>query len=426
MKKTTIFLTVITLLFVSLLSTGCNFDINEIFGNSDKITKLEQQIKDLEAERDAANARIADLESQLKEAENKAAEKDTKIAELEAQIKALKEEIARLKGGKVEDDLSVHFMMLGNKYAGDSVYIKAGDTDILIDAGSRTSSAAVIGEYINQYVTDNVLEYVIATHADQDHIAGFAGDKSNKSIFELYKCGTIIDFPRTDKSTATYNKYVANRDKEVAEDGAVHYSALECYNNENGAKREYELANGITLKILYNYFYENKSTDENNYSVCLMIEQGEKKFLFTGDLEEKGEEYLVRDNAEELTPVKLFKAGHHGSKTSSNEVLLEKIQPEICVVSCVCGTDEYTDAVANQFPTQAFIDRISKYTVKVFVTSMGDPDYTGGAAFVPMNGNVVVTSDSTGVNVNCSNNNTYLKDTAWFKAKRTCPSYWAA
>ena len=417
MKKTTIFLTVITLLFVSLFSTGCNFDINEIFGNSDKITKLEQQIKDLEAERDAANARIADLESQLKEAENKAAEKDTKIAELEAQIKALKEEIARLKGEKVEDDLSVHFMMLGNKYAGDSVYIKAGDTDILIDAGSRTSSAAVIGEYINQYVTDNVLEYVIATHADQDHIAGFAGDKSNKSIFELYKCGTIIDFPRTDKSTATYNKYVANRDKEVAE---------ECYNNENGAKREYELANGITLKILYNYFYENKSTDENNYSVCLMIEQGEKKFLFTGDLEEKGEEYLVRDNAEELTPVKLFKAGHHGSKTSSNEVLLEKIQPEICVVSCVCGTDEYTPTVENQFPTQAFIDRISKYTVKVFVTSMGDPDYTGGAAFVPMNGNVVVTSDSTGVNVNCSNNNTYLKDTAWFKAKRTCPSYWAA
>ena len=114
MKKTTIFLTVITLLFVSLFSTGCNFDINEIFGNSDKITKLEQQIKDLKAERDAANARIADLESQLKEAENKAAEKDTKIAELEAQIKALKEEIARLKGEKIEDDLSVHFMMLGN------------------------------------------------------------------------------------------------------------------------------------------------------------------------------------------------------------------------------------------------------------------------------------------------------------------------
>ena len=53
--------------------------------------------------------------------------------------------IRRPTGGDVyvSGDLSIHFMELGNNYTGDAVYIKAGDTDILIDAGSRTNSAAV-------------------------------------------------------------------------------------------------------------------------------------------------------------------------------------------------------------------------------------------------------------------------------------------
>ena len=36
------------------------------------------------------------------------------------------------------EDFQIHFMMLGNDKAGDSIYIKAGDTDLLIDAGSRS------------------------------------------------------------------------------------------------------------------------------------------------------------------------------------------------------------------------------------------------------------------------------------------------
>ena len=88
--------------------------------------------------------------------------------------------------------ISFHFMMLGNDNAGDCTYIKAGDNDILIDAGSRTNSIDDIKKYVDQYVTDGKLEYVIATHADQDHIAGFS-DRDG-SIFDLYECETIIDF----------------------------------------------------------------------------------------------------------------------------------------------------------------------------------------------------------------------------------------
>ena len=40
----------------------------------------------------------------------------------------------------VSGDLDIHFLELGNKYTGDCTYINAGGVDILIDAGSKTSS----------------------------------------------------------------------------------------------------------------------------------------------------------------------------------------------------------------------------------------------------------------------------------------------
>ena len=324
--------------------------------------------------------------------------------------------------GTIEtDDLSIHFMELGNKYAGDSTLIKIGDTEVLIDAGSRKGSAETLVPYIKQYCTDGVLEYVVATHADQDHIAAFIGTSSAPGIFDSFACETIIDFPRTDKDTATVKDYYEKRDAEV-EAGAVHYSALECWKEENGAKRTYQLADDVTMEILYNYYYEHSSPDENNYSVCLMFNQGDKHFLFTGDLEEDGEEQLVVYN--QLPKVELFKAGHHGSKTSSNDCLLEVIQPQIVCVCCCAGTDEYTDAKENQFPTQAMIDRVSVYTDRVYVTSLGDESAESG--YVSMNGNIVVTSNRQGVEVNCSNNNTLLKDTAWFIENRKMPSAWAS
>ena len=317
--------------------------------------------------------------------------------------------------------ISIHFLTLGNKYSGDCVYIKAGENDILIDAGSRANSVPTIAEYLNNYVTDGTLEYVIVTHADRDHIAGFA---ASDSIFDRYKCGIIIDFPITEKTTVTYNNYVTKRDNEVLE-GAKHFTALECYNeSKEGAKKSYELAESVSMNILYNYYYENDSSSENDYSVCVMFTHGEKNFLFTGDLEEKGEEYLVSYN--NLPEVELFKAGHHGSTTSTTDTLLSVVKPKICVVTCVAGWREYqTTDDLNQFPSQTFINNISKYTEKVYVTSIGDPEYTNGQDFANMNGNIIITSDETKVTVQCSENDTLLKDTPWFLANRIMPTDWA-
>jgi len=345
-----------------------------------------------------------------------------------------------------DDEMSFHFMMLGNHLAGDCVYIKAGDTDILIDAGSRTKSVSSIQSYINRYMTDDVLEYVIVTHSDQDHIDGFVRSSTQPSIFDIYECQTIIDFNRSNKDLLTdsgnpslLSKYYSSRDEEVA-NGATHYTALDCYNNTNGAKRIFNLAEDMSMEILYNYYYDHKASDENDYSVCVLFKHGDKNFLFTGDLEEKGEEYLVQYN--NLPQVELFKAGHHGSPTSSNDCLLSIIKPKISVACCCAGSAEYGKIHANYFPSQAYIDRISQYTDKVFVPvyintlySEEKDKYVNDGDYMVLNGNIMIRSLSESTDENGqkvehriayvgSNNSLKLKDTDWFKKNRTTPSAW--
>ena len=318
-------------------------------------------------------------------------------------------------------DMSIHFMTFGNLKSGDSIYIKAGDTDILIDAGSTQGSASVIEKYVKQYCTDGILEYVIVTHQDTDHIYAFTTSQSSGGgIFERFECKTIIDFPLySGTASPTLNTYFERRDAEVAA-GAKHYTALECYKEENGAQRVYELADGITMEILYHKYYEQKQSEPNNNSVCVLFTQGDNHYLFTGDLEIEGETSLIENNPN-LPEVELFKAGHHGSENASNTVLLDVINPTNIVVSCVAG-GQYN------FPQQPFIDRVANYTQNVYVTGLKN----SAGNYADMNGNIVFScKDGVLEKHGYSYNNgtqiplTKLKDTEWFAANRTCPAAWA-
>ena len=219
----------------------------------------------------------------------------------------------------------------------------------------------------------------------------------------------------------------------------------------------YEIGEDITFTILYNYYYDHKTTDENDYSVCFMLKHGSRNYLFTGDLEQEGEEKL--SEYYELPQVEVFKGGHHGSPTSSNECLLQEIRPKMVCVCCCAGSVEYTQNPDNTFPSQEFINRVSKYTDKVYVTTMGivgfEIDSKHGTSddksfyrydsvtgkyiyttkeegeykavdtnYLSMNGNIRVISNPDGVTVNCSNNNTILKDSDWYKTYRNNIDEW--
>ena len=327
----------------------------------------------------------------------------------------------------VTDGLSIHFPMLGNANTGDCTLIKTGNTELLIDAGSKKNSAATIKKYVDTYCTDGILEYVIATHAHEDHIAGFVGTKSGTSrtgILYEYKVGTIIEFEKTNQSLKTekgndtlYGEYCQAVEYAQTTWGAKVYSALDCVNGENGAQATYELADGITFTVLDQKYYTEESSTENDYSVCTLVTQGVNHYLFTGDLEEDGEESLVQKNS--LPKVKLFKAGHHGSTTSNTSVLMSVIKPEIVCVCCCCGNMEYAKDPLNDFPSQAFVDRVAPYTDRIYVTTIVSDNEDG---FEPMNGNIVVSSTGGELTVTCSNNMIIFKETEWFKNNRTWPS----
>lgn len=346
-----------------------------------------------------------------------------------------------------EAGFSIHFLELGNKSCGDSILIDCGDTEVLIDAGSQQSSAEVIQEYIDKYCDDGILEYVITTHADTDHISAFVGTAGVEGILYHYSIGTLIKFDRSDKTTEIYSNYLAAVAHAEA-NGTKVYTAGQCYEQTGGAQRQYYLDEEQTLSIniLYNkYYYEsaaNTEGEENNYSVVTLLTKelpdGDKHFLFTGDLELEGEEALVeyyksvpadkRTKYNILPEVELYKAGHHGSKTSSNEVLMDVIKPKAVAVCCVAGSTQYTVESLNTFPTQAMIDHVGKYTDKIYVTSLatGLSEFKNGkfasrffGGYTSMNGTIVFYWSADGLKLWCSNNDTILKDTEWFKQYRT-------
>ena len=319
----------------------------------------------------------------------------------------------------VQGEMQIHFLELGNKYTGDCTYIKIGDVDILIDAGSKTSSISTIADYIDDYIgEDNKLEYVIVTHAHQDHYAGFT--QLDGSIFDLFEVGTIIDFAKTNQTdngkSNMYGRYLLEREDEIAA-GAKHYTAAECIEQNMST---FDLGGGATMTILNSSYYYEEAHSENDYSVCTLFTYGEYNYLFTGDLEEKGEEKLVELNPY-LPQVDLYKAGHHGSKTSSSPAFLEVIQPEIVCVCCCAGSDEYTKINENQFPTQEFINNVAKYTDKIYVTTLCTDNEKG--TFQSMNGNIVVLTDKNGLTVVCgSGDNRILKEWEWFIQNRKWPT----
>ena len=85
----------------------------------------------------------------------------------------------------------------------------------------------------------------------------------------------------------------------------------------------------------------------------------DKNFLFTGNLEEKGEKELLRQYPD--LEVDVLKAGQHGSKKSSSSAFLEKLRPEITLISV--GKNNRT-----KLPHQETMTRLEGINSKVYRT----------------------------------------------------------
>ena len=109
----------------------------------------------------------------------------------------------------------------------------------------------------------------------------------------------------------------------------------------------------------------------NNDSLVLYGQLLDKTFLFTGDLEEAGEEILMTTYPN--LPVDILKAGHHGSKGSSSEKFLDHIQPDLALLSA--GKNN-----RYKHPHQETLDRLNQRKIASLRT-----DQDGAIRFIGWN-----------------------------------------
>lgn len=201
-------------------------------------------------------------------------------------------------------NLAVHFLDVGQ---GDATLFICDGEAMLLDAGGTTS-----GTEIQLYLMKNGVEklkYLILTHPDEEHIGGA------DVIITKYDIENVF-MPAYEKDTKAYEEVI----------GALAYRWYPWSTPVVGST--YTLGNAVFTVVAPNRSY----TEANDSSIGILLSHGNNKFLFTGDAEEEAEIDLVNNGIN--LDCNVYKAGHHGSKTSSSLALLAASTPDYVVVSC--------------------------------------------------------------------------------------------
>jgi len=263
---------------------------------------------------------------------------------------------------------------------GDSILITspAGKT-VLIDAGDTTKGKTVV-DALKRYNIQQ-LDYFIATHPHPDHIGGAA------EVFKAVKVLNVIDngqqpsvpqqlaaqpkpkptpakqptpakgrAPKSSSLTQFYDDYKAG----VSASGARYETA------KPGTK--VDLGGGALLTILAPsepFFTKDKMTtggnEANANSIVARLDYGTFSMMLAGDAEEQTEHRLLTKELDLQT--KVIKISHHGSKYASAKDFLDRVKPEVAIVSC---------GAWNRYghPAQAVLDRLKAANVKLYRTDL--------------------------------------------------------
>jgi competence protein ComEC len=134
------------------------------------------------------------------------------------------------------------------------------------------------------------------------------------------------------------------------------------------------VADNLVITILSPPYREANAGGSNDESLVLRLQQGRFSALLMGDSGFSVEERLTAQGVEATT---LLKVGHHGSKTASSQLFLQKIQPEVAIVSVGAG---------NSFglPSPETLQRVKQQGAALYRTdSQGTIQVTSdGAGFV--------------------------------------------
>jgi len=259
---------------------------------------------------------------------------------------------------------------------GDAILISSpsGKT-VLIDAGDTTKGKAVVEALKRNNIQQ--LDYFIVTHPHPDHMGGAA------EVFKAVKVLNVIDngqppsvpaslLPATPPKSAaakkpakptkasSLTKFYDDYKAGVTSSGA-HYETA-----RPGTKLD--LGGGALLMILAPsepLFTKDKMTtggnEANANSIVARLDYGSFSMLLTGDAEDQTEHRLLTKELELKS--KVIKISHHGSKYASSSDFLNRVKPEVAIVSC---------GAWNRYghPSQAVLDRLKTANVKLYRTDL--------------------------------------------------------
>ena len=241
----------------------------------------------------------------------------------------------------------VDFLSVGQ---GDAILVRSGGRVALIDAGPAPKARA-----LRQYLRTQGISHIdslFITHHHPDHFRGLASLSIDATVGRLIHSGRHSADPEWNALLDTYRK--AGTDVEVARDEDLRLGAL-------------------NLRV-----FAPLSTpwmSENDASIALRIDGQARSILLTGDLERLGERRLL---ARHPGIVDVLKLGHHGSRTSTMDDLLDTVRPSVAVVSLGLGN-------RYGFPHTVIEQRLKQRQIPLFRT---DRD---GLVRVHLTGEVPVT-----------------------------------
>ena len=308
-----------------------------------------------------------------------------------------------------EGELQVHFLDVGQ---GDSILILFPDgKDMLIDCGTtRGGSWEAVDEYMDDYVTDGQLDYLMLTHTDKDHV-GYLPDVLEKYDVDTVFMPNVLSEPSgtqsserlqaeidaldqnkvgmfTDDDTVSSNTYaeffiaaLSEPDCEIILTVDPDEDTNSIVITDDGVQDPGSPDEDATYRLTFycpteEYYASSDlsdASDINAVSPVGILEYNDVRIVLTGDSNEINEPIV----AERLgyLDCDVLKVAHHGSESSSLEIFLEAVDCEYAVISCGAG-NKY------KHPTQAALDRLIEDGMTIYRTDN--------------NGNIVLTVDKNG------------------------------
>ena len=240
-------------------------------------------------------------------------------------------------------DFKMSFISVGQ---GDGIFIENNDQIISIDGGSTSNSN--LSEYI---LTPNlkarqidVINYAFITHADSDHTNGIIDIINNDDI----KVENMY-LPIFAKENLKYKNIV-----DLCKEKDVSLNYLK--SGDNLVLDDIEI---FVLNPIENDEFEKK--DINEQSLTFILNYKNLKTMFTGDIGKTAEDKIIKKYDNIDMDVDILKVAHHGSRNSSLEEFIERVKPEISIVS---------SGKNNQYnhPHKETIDTLNKYNSKIILT----------------------------------------------------------